>query len=319
MKDRKKFLIIASRCRGLGARRLADSLCEELDDSDDFVILKPEANLWTNFMKYTLFYLNNQKSRRVVWCLNDLPFYTFKIDYLLFHNTLLIGQSETVLLILKRFLLMTFLKWKRLSVVCQTTLTAEEFKTFFGQLNLKVDVKMHPLPQTQKAIQKSENLEYKLHKKKTHILYPVANYPHKNILFLLKNLQIFREENLTLVLCSDPFEGYDDDDAVIFLGRVSMTSMNALYQSVDAVINVSDTESVGLSLLETVKFRKPLISIDKNYVSTVVTDFYRIKNLTPKDLRAGIRSAKIDNFKTVPRTNLRMSKTWREYFSGHKL
>ena len=115
----------------------------------------------------------------------------------------------------------------------------------------------------------------------------------------------------------DQFEAYDNDNAVIFLGLLCLYVMSELYKSVVSTINVSDTEPVGLFLLETAIFEKPLISIDKEYVSSVLCDFYRTNNLTSKDLRAGIRSAKNDYFGTVPDSNLHLSKTWKEFLHAH--
>jgi len=202
-------------------------------------------------------------------------------------------------------------------VVCQTSLTAKRFEESFSQLDLNIEIRMHPLPIKTESSKTNNKFINVLSKQDSYVLYPVANYPHKNISFLLQNLQIFRDEKMCLVLCIDPIKEFEDDDCVIFLGAVSSQSMPYLYQSVDAVINVSDTESVGLFLVEAVIFNKPLVSVCEEYVYSIISSFYEINKLTSVDLHKALKRAKDDHFAMVPHATLQLSATWKDFLNAH--
>lgn len=301
----------------MGANRLVESICAEVGQNVSYTILKPQDGIFLNFLKYIMFYVISDSNERIVWCLNDIPFYPLKIDYYLFHNTLLINKRVSGLPAVKRYLLYIFLKMKRMTVVCQTSLTARKFKGSFCLLDSNVEVCMHPLPIQSKLVGSDNTFKNVMSEEGNYVLYPAANYSHKNISFLLQNLQVFREAKMCLVLCIDPIKEFKNDDGVIFLGAVSARAMANLYHSVDAIINVSDTESVGLSLVEAVIFKKPLVSINEEYVRSIVNSFYEIDKLSSSGLQKALRRLNDDRFTMVPTTTLQLSASWEEFLNAY--
>lgn len=141
------------------------------------------------------------------------------------------------------------------------------------------------------------------------IIYPSYPYFYKNHTFLLDNISIFErlEINLWLTCNKSDLSKYTESPYLHFTGKLDSDSLLQCYFNSQGIINVSDFESLGMYLLEAVALNKPLISCDKEYVKSVVDDFYQFKHLDKNSLTTALVNFKNDLHKNsliLPRTNL---------------
>lgn len=141
------------------------------------------------------------------------------------------------------------------------------------------------------------------------IIYPSFPYFYKNHAFLLENISIFErlEINLWLTCDKSDLPEHAESTYLHFTGKLDIdTLMNYFFNS-QGIINTSEFESLGMYLLEAVALSKPLISCDKEYVKSIIEDFYQFKHLDKNSLSDALINFKKDfyaNSLILPKSDL---------------
>ena len=114
------------------------------------------------------------------------------------------------------------------------------------------------------------------------LFYPASLLPHKNhkLLFSPKVLECFLKNNIRLFLTIDANQlPFQSKGTVVCLGRLERKSCDRLLRESDALLFLSEFESLGLPLIEAATARKPVITFDLPYSRELLGDSpYYIKH-----------------------------------------
>jgi len=164
-------------------------------------------------------------------------------------------------------------------LVCQTNHMKELYlKTNFKKV--KVTIIPNPLS---KSLTKKTN---KIITNNNTFLYPSRYYKHKNHEFIInfvKDNFEFCEQNqikFILTIAGDEMDGYNKSKFIDYIGEISQTDLNHLYDDVLGIVFPSNLETFGNGLIEGAYKNLPIVVPDLPYAKTILKEqgYYYFQN-----------------------------------------
>jgi glycosyltransferase involved in cell wall biosynthesis len=210
-----------------------------------------------------------KRCKKIVLMGNVPCLFWFRDQTVFFHNNLYI--DEKYISIKNKFEKLYFkilLKLKKPKILVQTEEVKKNILKIFP--HSLVQVVGHPMS----FLGRSINLD---RRERLMLFYPAGDYPHKNHDFIFKNLRRIRETGIGLLLTIQKPEGIlsGDDDFIQYLDEIDYDSVQDYYNNCSGLIFLSNSESLGLPLLEACAKSIPIIAPKLNYVDSVVRNLYQ--------------------------------------------
>lgn len=113
-------------------------------------------------------------------------------------------------------------------------------------------------------------------------------YPHKNHVLLFDLIKSFRKRDVQVTLYVTINENIDSAETflsqldeypeIVNVGEIGHVQLTEIYRKVDATIFLSDIETFGNPIIESLAFMKPVLGVDKEYLKTltppILHDFF---------------------------------------------
>jgi hypothetical protein len=320
-----KTLISVFNLTHSGSRNIYDSLMPILVETDNILIIDKSHKVPENY-KSKIYRFNYEKSShkwlkkhlieqffipiicrinniKKIILFGNLPSLCLWIPQVVFfHNLLYIEKFEKSLSQIINQLIFSFLiNIKSPVILVQTQYVKKRVTEIFGNIQieiLKTSIS-YPILTTLPIFEVSP--------KQINVIYPSFFYPHKNHSFLIKNISIFEKLDIHLWLTCKPISCAIFSPNLHYLGEHSSDVIKSHYSFFSGIFNISDFESLGMYLLEAVSYKIPVISCDKEYVSSAIEGFYSFKHLCTESLEVTLGEFKRDhiNGKLIyPNSNL---------------
>lgn len=229
-----------------------------------------------------------------------------------FHNLLYIEKfKKTIAQTLNQYIFYIFLFLKNPTILVQSQYVKNQLKGIFHSTNIIV---IKTAIASKKNIEISPKRFLAIGSNQVNIIYPSFPYFYKNHGFLINQSRIFEYLNIHLWLtcCEDKIRPHVKSSHIHFLGELEPKVAQDMYANFQAIINTSEFESLGMYLLEAAAFRVPLISCNKAYVTSTVSNFYSYDHLDEKSLESTLTIFKRDlengSTKTPKTTSIGSSK-----------
>ena len=273
---------------GLGAEKFANSILNELIDNKiaiDYLYLsagqehaKYPANnvIHVNYLfkivsrTFEIFsWKYFKKCKNNILILGDLPLNTPQKQYILCHQSLLFSRFsfwdfQSYKFLFFRLIFILFLKKDDVAIV-QSQHMKNKFNSFFKN---KANVVIMDISSKNFGWPKFRRAKRALPKKNSNVLnliYPAANYPHKNH-EVLNNIRIPNNVNIYLTI-KDDGTIYNNKSSIIFLENLDRDKIYDFYKNIDGLIFLSSEESLGMPLAEAIICNLPIICPKLEYSS----------------------------------------------------
>jgi hypothetical protein len=213
---------------------------------------------------------------------------------ILFHNLLYIEKfKKSIPQLINQYIFYLFIFLKQPKLLVQSQYVEHQLKKIFHQINIFV-IKT-AMPSTS-DIENSKGKVLFATKNQVNIIYPSFSYFYKNHAFLINQAKVFEDLNIHLWLTcpKEKIKSYIKSSHIHFMGELESKVAQDLYSDFQAIINTSEFESLGMYLLEAVAFKIPLISCNKTYVISTVSDFYAYDHLDSQSLKSTLTIFKKD-------------------------
>ena len=229
---------------------------------------------------------------RVVMLGNFPALFSFREQYVLFHNLLYIDdvKSQTTSNLLFKFekLLFKALVLIKSPVMCVQTETVGRLLQSYFNGKCKILIVGTALDYDNELRSVDVNC-----KTLNEFFYPAFYYPHKNHSLLFSYNNILRDFGYKVSLTLDPIVTdfcNANIESFVFLGELTATEVTNLYSRHKALLFFSQTESLGLPLLEAASSNIPIIAPNLDYVRSVLksNSFYSFDLHNPASFRAAL-------------------------------
>ncbi len=308
-----KTLISVFNLTHSGSRNIYESISPFLHDSDNVLVIdkshnipkcakskiyrfeyKKSSNKWLKkhlieqFLIPIICQINSVKK---VILFGNFPVLFITIPQVVFfHNLLYIENfKKNLYQEINQLIFHYFIKIKRPKILVQTRYVKKRISEIFGLT--EVDILKTSVCRTSL----SDINKFQVSRNQLNIIYPSFYYPYKNHFFLIKNIKIFEKLDIHLWLTCKNLGDHPISQNLHYLGEHSSDEIKSQYLHFAAIINASDFESLGMYLLEAVSYKIPVISCDKEYVSSAIEGFYSFKHLCPESLEATLTKFKYDH------------------------
>lgn len=296
MRTKRKIRVHMTNINGDGAKVVTQSLMLSLIENKDIILQKVYLskgdsirnlldvemvkvyrrylpNIVSRFLECTVFgYKFNGTSPLLV--LGDMPLRCSGPQYLFLQNTLMFYQAyeSNILRYLKykfiRYLFKINLRFVD-KVIVQTDVTKADFVKIFPHKSSIVEVVKNPIPKNinvTQILKKRDTKEVTMRSGALKLFYPARYYSHKNhkLLSRIKNSERWPVEKLTLTISEieNPNLSVEWIDCCGFLESEELFNK---YVETDALLYLSQTESLGLPLIEAMSLGLPIIAPDERY------------------------------------------------------
>jgi glycosyltransferase involved in cell wall biosynthesis len=243
---------------------------------------------------YIPYICHKEKIKKII-LFGNLPVLISSLDQsVFFHNLLYIEKyKKTIAQIVNQYIFYIFLFFKKPTILVQSQYVKNQLKGIFHSINIIV---IKTAMSSKKNIDIPAKRFLKVGSSQVNIIYPSFPYFYKNHEFLINQWRIFECLNIHLWLtcCEDKIRPHVKSSHIHFLGELESKVTQDLYANFQAIINTSEFESLGMYLLEAVAFKVPLISCNKAYVTSTVSDFYSYDHLDGKSLKLALTVFKRD-------------------------
>lgn len=219
------------------------------------------------------FWFLMSRSRNDLLVLGDLPLNTKVKQYVLCHQALIFHNFSIFdfnywKFLLFRNLFKIFLKTEDVVLVQSLQMKNKVLKLIDNKSRveiIKIDSKSAMWPSFQRTarhkVSRSDN--------KIRMIYPAANYEHKNHLFVN---HIGQSEEVEILFTIGPGEVKFESPYVKCIGKLSRIDLFKIYRKTDALLFLSSCESLGLPLLEAIKCNIPVLCPYVDYSQTFSSD-----------------------------------------------
>jgi hypothetical protein len=212
-----------------------------------------------------------KRCKKIVLMGNVPCLFWFRDQTVFFHNNLYIDKE--FISIKNKFEKLYFkilIKVKKPKILVQTRDVKKNILKVFP--NSTVKVVGHPMNFLERSIDRG-------HQSGLTLFYPASNYPHKNHEFIFKNLSRIRETGISLFLTIQKPEGIlsGDDDFIQYLDEIDYDGVKNYYCNCSGLIFLSNSESLGLPLLEACVYSIPIIAPKLNYVDSAIRNVYQFE------------------------------------------
>jgi glycosyltransferase involved in cell wall biosynthesis len=260
--------------------------------------------------------------------LGDIPLRGIKNQVVLVHQPNLIHpsinkySSKRIKYRIQRILFRQNLKYAK-RILVQTDVMAKELSLSYPKASNKIQVITHPNPELDSSISNSKT-QGKGIDKKIKLFYPAAGYPHKKHDFLKDIDNYFRKNHVTnynfeiwITLTEQEFKPYEEITFLKNFGRLNFEEVQELYINTDAVLFLSSLESLGLPLIEAMRFNLPVIAPNLDYAKWVLENkgYYFENNKVPEFLNMLIvlsKDMQSSNVINYEKELKKFSKNWNE-------
>lgn len=205
----------------------------------------------------------------------------FRKQHVYFHNVEYLFFLPSLSKVIKTIIFFTFTSVKRPKIFSQSRYVHEKLQAL-GFKN--IDVILYPHSDR-------INLFKNKSKKNIILIYPTGNYGYKNIDFLIKNNELFRQLNINLYIT---IKSNIKTSNIKFIGGLSHSDLSVLYGQVSGMIFTSKYESLGVPLIEACIHKLPLIAPQLDYVNSIVSNYYGFINDDSLSLKLALEKLKID-------------------------
>lgn len=229
-----------------------------------------------------------KRCKKIVLMGNVPCLFWFRDQTVFFHNNLYIDKKYiSIKNKFEKGYFKTLIKLKRPKILVQTEDAKKNILEFFP--NSTVKVVGHPINFVERTIDRGNQSVLTL-------FYPASNYPHKNHEFIFKNLRRIRETGISLLLTIKKPEGIPsgDEDFIQYLDEIDYDGVKSYYSNCSGLIFLSNSESLGLPLLEACVYSIPIIAPKLNYVDSAVRNLYQFKQDNIDSLIDSIKELIID-------------------------
>lgn len=251
----------------------------ESNDGDDtaFKIKYPAErfnSIYRIFIEQILLpYKAYRKRCKKIVLMGNVPcLFWFRNQTVFFHNNLYIDEKYiSIKNVFEKLYFKVLMNIKKPKILVQTEEVKKNILRVFP--DFVVEVVGHPMRFVGRSI--NRNLQGKLR-----LFYPANDYPHKNHNFIFKNLRRIRETGISLLLTIPRPGGVlsGDDDFIEYLDSIDYESVKNYYGHCSGLIFLSNSESLGLPLLEACINSIPIIAPKLNYVDGVVKNIYQFNH-----------------------------------------
>jgi glycosyltransferase involved in cell wall biosynthesis len=153
--------------------------------------------------------------------------------------------------------------------IVQSEYMRERILMYYPKLSDRIYVIPNPVP----TWLSSENFSNKSKKNdKLHLVYPAADYPHKNHDILVKIKHIDSNKVLLYLTVNNLKFEISNLDWIKNLGRLNESQMINIYANVNGILFLSNDESYGFPLIEAMYLGLPIICPDLPYAKAVCGD-----------------------------------------------
>ena len=194
----------------------------------------------------------------------------------LFHNTLYISNNskKSILFSLEVLYFKFLIKLKKPILLVQTKYIKKLLEDFFF-FSLEIFVVGIP------RMLVEQNLDTINHDSKVILFYPADFHPHKNHRALRPIIHSSEMQKLQIVLtiskdeAAAAFTPIEFSEQLICVGKVDRHAVNEYYRKSSALLFLSQTESLGMPLIEACEHGLPIIAPDVDYVNSAISNFYK--------------------------------------------
>ena len=278
---------------GLGASLFVDHLLSELNASNEAKIHTLFINEDYQIPKNTRFHCLIRKKYRFGFLSRLIEVLFFFLIYENEHDTLVMGdlplntKKRQIILLHQSLIFEKFPKydlqyWKFLTfrvlfrlllkphdvVVVQTPQMKNKFIEILKLKNQVEILNFSHFLENNAKLRRSKRVKHQSESDTLKFIYPAAYYPHKNHTFLekyCKNLDV----NILLTI-DEPIDS-DSNPKLTYIGRISQRRVYNFYKEVDGLLFVSSSESLGLPLVEAVKYNIPIVCPRCDYSENLVS------------------------------------------------
>jgi glycosyltransferase involved in cell wall biosynthesis len=156
---------------------------------------------------------------------------------------------------------------KAVRIVVPTNAVKDTLKKYFPNSNAKMIITPEGISETLLQVAKSAK---RIARNQEQLLYVGSLYPHKNVQLILHALPLLPSFSLTIVSSRSVFrkkleqlvDSLQLKNRVSFLSNVSDEELSSLYQTSAALIQPSFSEGFGLTGLEAMAFKTPVVASD---------------------------------------------------------
>jgi glycosyltransferase involved in cell wall biosynthesis len=237
---------------------------------------------------------HKEKIEKIV-LFGNIPVLLLKIEQVVyFHNLLYIENFKRDLKAsINKYLFSILVEIKRPRFLVQSEYVQKKIENLFNLPGVKVIKSAITYQKSGFQCAGARQLD---HSDQINIIYPSFPYFYKNHAFLLENVNLFQELNLHLWMTCDPkdIKTQIKSPNLHFLGSLSVKELEIKYKNMHAIINTSEFESLGMYLLEAVSLKIPLISTNKDYVTSTIKDFYSFEHKNNNALKNALITFKRD-------------------------
>ena len=193
-----------------------------------------------------------------------------------FHNTLYLSENskKSLIFLLESMYFRFSIRLKKPILLVQTQHVKKMLKDFF---DCPLDILVVGVPErvVDKVLDTSDSGSEII------LFYPADFHSHKNHIALKPIIHPNAVRKLKIVLtiseedASTIFNPIQLREQLICIGKVDRYSVEAYYKKCSAVLFLSQTESLGMPLIEACEFGLPIIAPDVDYVNSAISDYYK--------------------------------------------
>lgn len=197
----------------------------------------------------------------------------------LFHNTLYLGDNskKSIIFLLESMYFRFLIRLKKPILLVQTNHIKKLLEDFF-EFPLEIIVVGIPRKLAERDVNELNG------DSKVILFYPADFHPHKNHKALRSLINANGMEKLQIIVTVSKEEAtaalipIELSDQLICIGRVGRDKVEEYYKKCSALIFLSQTESLGMPLIEACEFGLPIIAPDVDYVNSAITNYYKFDN-----------------------------------------